>query len=149
MNKDNGVRIGFDDIDSSAEDKAWALMDAASAAITHKTTVNDKSGKSRGYSLKDLYPDTNGFTRGLAYLFSGGAPKTFDNTYDLAKYGWQSVNDDDSEAVKGRKRLINRNIVQNIYSGAYSDEPAEHWKRKIEDAIQRTPGSDGRFDWGD
>ena len=149
MSRENGVRIAFDDIDTSAEDKAWALMDAASAAITHKSTVADKSAKTSRYSLKDLYGDTNGFSRGLAYLFSGGAPKVFDDAYDLAKFGWQTVNDDDSEVVKGRKRLINRNIVQNIYSGAYSGEPAEHWKRKIEDAIQRTPGSDGRFDWGD
>lgn len=149
MNKENGVRITFDDLDSSAEDKAWALMDAASSAITHKTTVSDKSGKSRGYSLKDLYGDTNMASRAMAYLFSGGAPRTFDQAYDLAKFGWQSVNDDDSEAVKGRKRMINRNIVQNIYSGAYSEAPAEHWRRKIEDAVQRIPGSDGRFDWGD
>ena len=149
MAREEGVRITFDDIEPTAEDKAWRLMDAASAAITHKTTVDDRSGKTSRYSLKDLYPDTTGVGRAMAYLFSAGAPSTFNNAYDLAKFGWQTVNDNDTEAVKGRKRLINRNIVQNIYSGAYSGEPAEHWKRKIEDAVQRIPGSDGRFDWGD
>lgn len=149
MAREDGVRIGFDDIDTSAEDKAWALMDAASAAITHKTTVADRSGKTRGYSLKDVTGNSNMLERALLHMFTGGAPQTFDNAYDLAKFGWQSVNNSDTETVKRRKRHINRNIVQNIYSGAYSEAPAEHWKRKIEDAVNMIPGDDGQFDWGD
>lgn len=143
MAKDTGVRIEFDEFDNSASEKAWALMSGAEEAVKNRAKVSNVSGKLGKFSLDDVYDSSF-----LDKLFYSGDRRNFDNTYDLASFGWQTVSSNDSEEMKQKKRMINRGIVDNIYTGSYSKEPGVYFKRMIEDAVQRLPDESGRLNWG-
>ena len=145
MARNTGVRITFDE--PATSDDVWGYLDSVMEAGAAQKPAAQRGGKTKGFSLKDLYGDTDMVERGIYNLITGGAGRTFENAYDLDKFGWQSVNDKDLEVVKNRKRMINRRIVENIYNGGYSSEPAAHWKKKIADAADIYEDDNGNVRW--